>query len=417
MSEPIDATPPCPEEFPDSRVAALVSDSSDLTADAHVGACRRCAEAFFDHAVIAALVRRLHGIAMETPHDAAWARPLRRLGALPLAAAVLVAIGGVAVATVVLVRRPVVIESDVLTLGRAGEIEDATGLPFAAAGVAPGDRVVRWVQFTQSPTAAGRAALVETRVAAELDLVAFGSDRSLLWHARGAWSAADLRVLDRGPTALAHFLCVVTDKTPQTTEESLVAILSRDEIGAVALIDPQSGTLRGTYFHPGRIADDPFDSHVVASAPLAGAHRRLIVFGEHDDRTNETAHRGPCVSVLEVDGTLVQHVVIPGLGISGMYTPRVIRCQVDWSSGHETVELLTSEWLWVAMPWRDGRLVVDAATVTLSDALQSAFDRASGPGAFRRWSEGLGGIEAAGADVATRVREAPLTRMTSWRDW
>lgn len=402
MQGPPDSTTPCPEGFDDERIAALIDDPEDDAAFRHLAACEVCAERYFDHAVIAMGTRTLAGIAAAKSLRKNWRSTLGfRFPRIPVAAAILVAAMGVAVAGVMIFRRPIILSSAGLGLGRVADIERRTGLALSEARL-PAEAVIQgWTMHILNKRQTGTVVCADVGGEHRMEVAGFGP------HGEPRWSSSGMKWPDLPGASPLYFRgmgTVVSRNSSAGVEERLWLVVDRYSVGGLFLADPITGACTGRYLHQGPLAQAMVDAPAIYVLPAApGEPRRLLVSGHH----NEVRPPVLCVSVLESDATPVQHITFPSLGASGIRGPTEIRIDVDWAPGHHTVAIQALEGIIFTLPFANGRLDTSNVTVRLADRAADAFEeanRATGM-RFETWLADQGGSEAVLTQLARHVRE------------
>lgn len=375
-----DPSAPCPEGVEDARIASLVDDPEDTADRAHTLRCGVCAERYLDHVLAAAVVRRL---AAETRRCTRSARPVQgsvlRLPSVPLAAAILAGVAGLAVAAAILVTLRLVAPGPA-GLGRVSDLELRARLDLRAAGLDDLAVIDGWATVVLARDRVGTVVAATRDPARHVTVAGFASDGSLLWTSSGdSWG--EIARLDN--VRVGGIGSVLTRAGGDDLEERVWVLASRWNTGALVLADPSTGEVTGTYTHPGHLGRAMRDGTRVLTLPAPpGALRRLLVTGHHH-------HEGEshlCLSVIEPDGTRVQHLRIPNL-LPTVTGPADVLTIVDWTPGRESLTLQTSQGVVFRFPCANGELSVAGVTATFDDTARTAYDlakRGAAPG-FDEW--------------------------------
>ncbi len=408
----------CPSGFDPCRVAALVEDGSDFEARAHVHACAVCTDAYLDHIVIDQVVRDV------AADRFARARPPRRhrpiAGALwirawPVAAALLIGIGGLAGAAAHRLLVPHLVSTQGAGLGFVGEMEVRTGLDFRAAGVPAGAKVVAWTSYVAGDAELGTAVVLERGGDRRVDVLAFRGDGSVAWTARDRWPDEALALLGYRYARFSRLVSVARRRDGDRVREMLVVALETAREGAVLTVDPVSGKFLGALVHDGRFSRDTDEINSINVLPGPdGEDRSLALFAQHRESTTSQL----CMVVLKPDCSITQHIVFPTLGIRGADGPVVRGAFIDWNREHRGVEFMTTDRIVFALPVRRGRLDLDDVTARTADGLRAVYEGVRGAGSFDRLvdpeGDGRGSMETLQEQLQSAVEERPITRRTAW---
>ncbi len=402
----------CPEGFPETRIAALLSDRSDDEAERHVLRCEACARRYVEHVAIEHEARSL----ARSPARRSW-RLLRAVQHVPLAAAVLIGVAGMAVGAAIQFLRPAFVTPTPGALGRVAEMQTRTGLNFAGAGLGPEALIKEWHPYVGDTAEVGTAVAAHLDIDRQLTVIGFGGDREPEWDTRTAWPDW-METLGASRLVCNQLANVVSWKSGAEFEETLVLSVSRGPICGIFTFDPLTGRRRGagSFYHHGVFATDAENGDVVTVLPAPdGVRRNLLVYGH---RTLPDGRRAPSAIVFSVEGQVLQHVLLPTIGIGELDGVRATYCQVDWTPGRGRIRLDTSEHLICDIPVANGVLDLDTAGVRFQDSLESVFNRAKADdAAYDRWISEAGGRRERQARIAQQIRRDPDWQVrTSWND-
>jgi hypothetical protein len=282
-----------------------------------------------------------------------------------IAAAAVIAYGGVAIGKESSPGRAAVVVTAPKGEGRVGSLGLRTGLDFRAAGVPDEwDVVLSPLSFAFGNEGIGTLVAVLSNADRRLDLIAFHPDGSPAWHARDAWSDWE-QTLGHEDVTLAGMKSLVTRGGPNALEETVCLTLTSGGESGLILLDPSTGIRRGMLFHRGRLrVDDPPRGEALVALPAGpGEPRMLLAVGQY----REEDLSQPCALVLTPRGVPVRMFVFPTTGTnSHAGTARVT--SVDWDPEHPEVTVDTSEDLIFSMLLKDGLPDVGTVVVGVGDA-------------------------------------------------
>lgn len=416
----------CANGHPEGRIAALAYGDPSTDADWGIAeSCSHCARLYVEHSWAARAVRTTLGRSASTdlsvgtsrearqPHSAlgpalrTWLPP-RRLAAAVLGAALLL---GTGLAVAALLRRTVFLGSNPGGQGRVAQFATRVGLDFDAAGIGGESRVLAWLSFVLPDGGMGTGALVQRGDARRLDFAAFDDAGRPVWVASRAWHDW-ATTLGENEVELVASKVVTLRRTRQGDDDAICLVLRRRDRSALVLVEPSSGKRVAITYLRGTLSPERSNDESVAVVPAAdGQSRNILLTGQ--SRRDATVY--PSCFIVASDGTIIQHLSLPTLGIAGSDGASTIEARVDWTPDRPEAVLATSEELLVSLLFRSGRLDVPSALVMIPDHLPPRYDERRGAGAFERTINEAGGEEVYVKRLASMVREEPIETLRGWK--